>query len=155
MVMCDRYEASGSTAWDSTMDVSKRPAWIRNAATQVFERKKFNVRVDECGDKEQQSTSSGINDSNGSATNEPSRVSLNMEEGSSRNGPGLVTTEAATAIQEMEDAELSELAAVDTGGALEESGGDLNSGTTLGSKNNKKNKVYAAPTVEDMDFHEA
>ena len=66
MVMCDRYEASGSTAWDSTMDVSKRPAWIRNAATQVFERKKFNVRVDECGDEEQQSTSSGINDSNGS-----------------------------------------------------------------------------------------
>ena len=98
-------------------------------------------------------TSSGIsNDPNGAAKNEP-RVSLNMEEGSSQHGPKAVPTEAAIAIQEMTDAELSELTAADTGDAL--AGGDLNSVATLGNKNTKKNKVYAAPAVEDVDFDEA
>ena len=150
MVMCDRYEASGSTAWDSTMNVSKRPAWIRSAETQVFERKKAVVSKVDDGDKDKQVASSGIdNDPNESATNEP-RVSLNMEEGSPQHGPKAVPTEAATGIQEMQDAELSELAAADT--VFE---GDLNSVATLGNTNNKKNKVYAAPPVEDTDFHEA
>jgi len=153
MVMCDRYEASGSTAWDSTMNVSKRPAWIRSAETQVFERKKAVVSKVDDGDKDKQVASSGIgNDPNESATNEP-RVSLNMEEGSPQHGPKAVPTEAATVIQEMKDAELSELTAADTGDAL--AGGDLNSVATLGNKNTKKNKVYAAPPVEDADFHEA
>ena len=157
MVMCDRYEASGSTAWDSTMNVSKRPAWIRSAETQVFERKKAVVSKVDDGDKDKQVASSGIdNDPNESATNE-SRVSLNIE-GSPQHGPKAVPTEAATVIQEMKDAELSELAA--TGTVFEammdpSEAGDLNSAATLGNKNNKKSKVYAAPPVEDADFHEA
>ena len=39
MVICDRYEASGSKAWDSTMDVRNRPGWLKNAENKVFERK--------------------------------------------------------------------------------------------------------------------
>ena len=35
------YEASGSTAWDSTMDVRCRPAWLREAATIEYEPKKL------------------------------------------------------------------------------------------------------------------
>ena len=37
--MCDRYEASGSNAWNSTMDVRSRPGWLKNAENKVFESK--------------------------------------------------------------------------------------------------------------------
>ena len=135
------------------MIVSQRPGWIRSAENQVFERKKGNASmVDDDGGKDKQATSSGINNPNGNATNEP-RISLNMEEGSSQNEPGAGTAGAAISIQEMHDAELSELQVADEGDAPQGSDGDPNSVTTLGNK--KKNKVYAAPSVEELEFHEA
>ena len=36
------YEASGSTAWEATMDVRQRPDWIVRAQTKVFEPKKVH-----------------------------------------------------------------------------------------------------------------
>ena len=39
MVVCDRYEASGSTAWGATMDVSQRPEWLKSLESKVYERR--------------------------------------------------------------------------------------------------------------------
>ena len=41
--MCGRYEASGSTAWDSAMDVRVRPEWLKRAENKVYVRKSFAV----------------------------------------------------------------------------------------------------------------
>ena len=34
-----RYEASGSTQWDSTMDVRKRPKWLQKSENKTFQQK--------------------------------------------------------------------------------------------------------------------
>ena len=39
MGVCDRYEASGSTAWGATMDVSQRPEWLKSVESKVYERR--------------------------------------------------------------------------------------------------------------------
>jgi hypothetical protein len=36
------YEASGSTAWDATMDVPQRPEWLKKTETKTFEQKKVH-----------------------------------------------------------------------------------------------------------------
>ena len=40
-----RYEASGSTAWDSTMDVRKRPNWLKSAENKTFAPKPQRLAV--------------------------------------------------------------------------------------------------------------
>ena len=60
-------------------------------------------------------------------------------------------------VQDIKEAELSELATANAGGALEGNDGDRSSSIamSLDNKNNKKSKVYVAPPVEDVEVHEA
>ena len=133
------------------MNVRQRPNWLRTLANRQFEVKRL-ASVSFNRTQTDETVVSATRDEPDS-TPEDSKA----DKGYTVTDVEPKSSAVHLALTEMHDTEPSELTTVtNVDNAPDQSDGSLNSDfATLGLKNGKKNKVYAAPIDDDVEFHEA
>jgi hypothetical protein len=148
------YEASGSTAWDSTMDVRQRPSWLKSLASRQFATKNLPFQDRSYTTSDLAATYATTAKPNDAKPSVGERTTIDVER-HQQSRP--VASPAQPSLRELPD--LVEM------GINNDVEGDLVSShfPTLGGgeeskqpprNNNKNNKVYVA-NVEEDEVHEA